>query len=222
MYVCIHITTYHGWRMVWLRHLARIVAPDTEILVTFRIIWRNYMTRVFVGILDACKSVCVCGRLCVCEKEREKIYACVHVRVWVGVRVCIGGWARKSTCCQFFFFCACRVPRNPHVTHMWMSHVTRVNESCHTREWSHVTHVNESCHAYGRVMSRMDESCHTCVWVMSQRWMRHVTHMNEACHTYEEVVPNSRERHPCQHPTYSQINTHTPLLLYMYIWGGYD
>ena len=35
----------------------------------------------------------------------------------------------------------------------WMSRVTHVNESCHTREWvvshtwmSHLTHVNESCH----------------------------------------------------------------------------
>ena len=28
---------------------------------------------------------------------------------------------------------------------MWMSHVTHMNESCHT--WmSHVTHMNESCH----------------------------------------------------------------------------
>ena len=91
MYVCIHISTYHGWRIVWLRHLARIVAPDTEIRVALRIIWRNYMAHMFVGILDACKSVCVCGCLCVCEKEREREYACVHVCVCVGVRVCMGG-----------------------------------------------------------------------------------------------------------------------------------
>ena len=32
-----------------------------------------------------------------------------------------------------------------------MSHVTHMNESCHTYEWSHVTHMNESCHTYGQV-----------------------------------------------------------------------
>jgi len=45
------------------------------------------------------------------------------------------------------------------MSHMWMSHVTRVNGSC---MWmSHVTRVNDSCHA------RMNESCHT--------WMSRVT-----------------------------------------------
>jgi len=39
---------------------------------------------------------------------------------------------------------------------------------------SHVTHMNESCHTYG--------------WVMSHTWMSHVTHMNESCHTYEWVM----------------------------------
>ena len=63
-------------------------------------------------------------------------------------------------------------------SHIWMSHVTHMNVSCHTYEWvmahiwmSHVTHMNESCHTYE--------------WVMSHIWMSHVTHMNESCHTYE-------------------------------------
>ena len=72
---------------------------------------------------------------------------------------------------------------NPHweqsrpVTHVWMSHVTYMNESCHTYEWvmwhiwmSHVTHMKESCHTYE--------------WVVLHIWMSHVTHMNESCHTY--------------------------------------
>jgi len=164
-----------------------------------------------------CVGVCVCVR----KREREIMHGYMCVCGWVCGCVWVGEQGRVLVV-NFFCCCACRVPRNLHVTHMWMSHVTRVNESCHTCEWSHVTHMNESCHAYGRVMSSMDESCHTCVWVMSHRWMRHVTRMDEACHTYEGVVPNSWERHPCQHPTCSQINTHTPLLLYMYIWGGYD
>jgi len=43
----------------------------------------------------------------------------------------------------------------PKVLHLWVSHVTHMNESCHTYEWakshirmSHVTHMNESGHTY--------------------------------------------------------------------------
>jgi len=68
------------------------------------------------------------------------------------------------------------------MSHIWMSHVTHMHESCHTYElvmshiWmSHVTHMNESCHTYE--------------WVKSNIWMSHVTHMNESCHTYEWVIP---------------------------------
>jgi len=195
MYVCIHITTYHGWRMVWLRHLARIVAPDTEILVTFRIIWRNYMTRVFVGILDACRGVCVYGSLCVCEKERERIYACVHVRLWVGVRVCIGGWARKSMCCQFFFFvhAVFRGIRMSHIcewvmSHVWMSHVTHVNEVMSHMWMSHVTHMDESCHVWMSRATRVYESCHKDECVMSHIWMRRATRMKKSCQIQQRGI----------------------------------
>jgi len=82
------------------------------------------------------------------------------------------------------------------IIHVWMSHVTRMNESCHTYKWvishiwmSHVTHTNAcicaatwlsargivwckwSCHRYMRHVTRMNESCRT--------------RMNESCHTYE-------------------------------------
>ena len=67
------------------------------------------------------------------------------------------------------------------MSHIWMSHVTHMIESCHTYEWvmshiwmSHVTHMNESCHTYE--------------WVMSHTWFRHVTHMNESCHTYSYAL----------------------------------
>jgi len=49
---------------------------------------------------------------------------------------------------------------------------------------SHVTHVNESCHTCESV----NQSCHTCKSVMSQMWMSHVTHVNESCHTCEWVM----------------------------------
>jgi len=45
------------------------------------------------------------------------------------------------------------------MSHIWMRHVTHMNESCYTYEW-----------------------------VMSHIWMSHVTHMNESCHTYEWVM----------------------------------
>ena len=86
-------------------------------------------------------------------------------------------------------------------SHIWMSHVTCINESCHTYEWvmslmshiwmSHVTHMNESWHTHEWFMSHIwmshgahiNESCHTYEWVMSHLWLSHVTHMNESCHT---------------------------------------
>jgi len=86
------------------------------------------------------------------------------------------------------------------MSHMWVSHVTHMSESCHTCEWgmsnmwmSHVTHMNESCHACQCVVSHMwmshvthvNEACHTCEWVMSHLWMSHITPVNEWRHTYE-------------------------------------
>ena len=47
-------------------------------------------------------------------------------------------------------------------------------------------------HIWMRHVTHLNEACHTCEWGMSHRWMRHVTHVNEACHTYEYVVKMSR------------------------------
>ena len=80
---------------------------------------------------------------------------------------------------------------------VWMSHVTRMNESfqghsesmpqsCLLR-MSHVPRMNESDHTYEWVMSRMNEPYHTHEWVMSgpQRVdasvKSHVSPMNESC-----------------------------------------
>jgi len=54
------------------------------------------------------------------------------------------------------------------MSHIWMGHVT---------------HMNESCHTYERVMSHI-------LWVMSHIWMSHVTHMNGSCLTYEWAMPH--------------------------------
>jgi len=81
------------------------------------------------------------------------------------------------------------------MSHIWMSHVTRMKEMCQ-KEWvmshigmSHVTHMNELCRTYE--------------WVMSHIWTSHVTHKNEpyfthereSCHTYESVTSHIRIRY---------------------------
>ena len=67
------------------------------------------------------------------------------------------------------------------MSHIWMSHVTHMNESCHTYEWV-------MSHIWMRHVTNMNESCHTYECVMSHIWMSHVTHMNESCQTYEWVM----------------------------------
>jgi len=104
-----------------------------------------------------------------------------------------------------------------------MSHVTHMNESCHTYEWvmshvwmGHVTHMTESCHTYEWVMShiwmshvtRMNESCRAYEWVMSHIWMSHVTHMTESCQTYEWVMSHKRRSHV------THMKTHTNSMRY--------
>ena len=69
----------------------------------------------------------------------------------------------------------------PVVTHIWMSHVTCVHESCHMYAWV-------SSYVWRSHVARMDESCHTYEWVMSHIWLSHVIHINESCHTYKWVM----------------------------------
>jgi len=98
--------------------------------------------------------------------------------------------------------------------HIWMSHVTLMNESCHTYEWV-LSHMNESCHTYEWVLSHMNESCHT--------WMSHVTYMN-GCVTYEWVVSHVWMSHvaymngSCQTYTYIYVYIYISLYMYTYIY----
>jgi len=95
-------------------------------------------------------------------------------------------------------------------SHIWMSVVAHMNESCHTVAHlprSYVTHSRfHMWHTGGPAVQRhsvfeINESCHTYEWVMSHIRMSHVTqhytrhihmwhtfewvvsHMNESCHT---------------------------------------
>ena len=93
------------------------------------------------------------------------------------------------------------------MSHIWMRHVPRMNESCPTCEWvmshmwmSHVPHMNESCPMYEWGMSHMNTShptpewvmfhmsCPTYEWVMSHIPMSHVPHTSESCPTSKWVL----------------------------------
>jgi len=66
----------------------------------------------------------------------------------------------------------------------WLSHVTRMNESCVT--------LSESCHTYARKMCDMTHSLWSCVtWLTHRRDFiggHHILHVYESCHTYESDV----------------------------------
>jgi len=86
------------------------------------------------------------------------------------------------------------------MSHVWMSHVSHVNESCLICKWvmsnmwmSPVTYLIESCHIFNWVMSHMwmsdvsyvNESCLICAWVMTHTSMCHASYVwefvNELC-----------------------------------------
>jgi len=119
---------------------------------------------------------------------------------WMRLVPCI--WREPCIWSSLRWMCQMNASR-----HISMSHVTHMNESCHTYEWvtthiwmSHVAHMNESCRTYERVTSPIDASCHTYEWVISpvnesyHIWQRHVTrervtsHINESCHVWKGHV----------------------------------
>ena len=77
------------------------------------------------------------------------------------------------------------------MSHVWMRHVTHMNESCHTCEWvmshmwmSHVTHMKYTAGIRRWGFNRYGKSCHRYEWIMSHIRMSHATHMNELRHTH--------------------------------------
>jgi len=51
----------------------------------------------------------------------------------------------------------------------YMSHVTHMNDSCHTHTWF-------ISHTWTSHVTQTHDSCHTREWVMSHKYMSHVTH----------------------------------------------
>jgi len=172
------------------------------------------------SIARVCVRVCVCVCFCVCvclptapslhRNESCQVYHRIHVthikvmshrEIWMSH---VTNWIGERVVGAI---------KSGHIyervtSHMWISRVSHLNESCHTYEWvmshiwmRHVTHMNESCHTYEWVVSyiwmchfthvqecgpitHMNKSCHTYEWIMSHIWMSHATHMNESWHTH--------------------------------------
>ena len=90
------------------------------------------------------------------------------------------------------------------MSHIWMSHVTHINElshvshmneSCHTHEWLTSHYEGGMSHIWMRHLSHMNESCHMYEWLMSHIWMSHVTHMHGSFHTYDWIISHVRMSH---------------------------
>jgi len=119
-------------------------------------LWKNF-----------CSTV-ACNR--VIYKWTKKIYVCVLCHLWCG---------RDLLPRQILLHCGAQKTHNTRVnmSHIWMSHVTHINESCRTYEWvmSHDTRINEPKIHGTRVdklgVTRVNGLCYTCQCVMPHMWM---------------------------------------------------
>jgi len=87
------------------------------------------------------------------------------------------------------------------MSHIWVSHVTPLNESCHISEsvishiiMSHVAHLNVPCDKWW-MWSHVRSVCHTSEWVMLHIRVSRFTPRNESCHTSEWVMSHIWMRH---------------------------
>jgi len=115
-------------------------------------------------------------------------------------------------------------------THMWMSHVAHMHESCHTYEggislclpvcyhiqlWWVMIQINESCPTCERVTTHIWMSHVTHEWVMSHLWMNHFSaspsllpHTSSMGHeTLNRVMSHMWTRHG--HDTHMNESCHT-------------
>jgi len=152
-------------------------------------------------VLEACRCDMTHQSLEPLERqslERQSLWASIS---WVSRLLQLTFVTKTHIChrCEFW-------------SQMWRSHVPRVNESCPAYAWamshmwiSNVSHVIESCRTW--------ESCRTCEWVMPHVWVSHVAHVNESCHTCE-ILCHTCERLPDPHPP--SLSLHLSLLLLLF------
>ena len=111
------------------------------------------------------------------------------------------------------------LPRIRTRSHMWTSHVTHRNDSCHSPDVeSFVLELEWVCPK--RVMSQVLTTCHVYKGVMSHTHTRshirasHATHMKETCHSSGGVSFDSRRAWVCPKRVMSQILT----TCHIYTW----
>jgi len=80
-------------------------------------------------------------------------------------------------------------------SHIWTSHVSRMNELCHTREWDRLHKRIEATtsHIRMRHVSLMKESCHAFIF-MSHIRMSHASHTNASCLAISRIYIYARLR----------------------------
>jgi len=100
------------------------------------------------------------------------------------------------------------------MSHIWMSHVTQMNESCHTCEWvmshmwmDHVAHAKKSRHTLlstSRTRSQEFASCHITMGHVPYEWV--MSHNHESC-----PVEGRRKNSPGvrSHVTHMHASCHT-------------
>jgi len=162
-YMCVkgavsHIYVSAGWvRMSQVSCMSQLVSSCPH-FANFKIIWR-YLSWIRMGTLELCPMWDIHGErrnlseddglrkvfLVIVEFHKMSQISHQMSHLW---HFQWGKWIM-----DYGYFSK---DRPWAMSHIWMSHVAHMNESCHTYEWA-----------------------------MSHIWMSHVTHMNEPCHTYE-------------------------------------
>jgi len=72
------------------------------------------------------------------------------------------------------------------IWHIWVSHVTHMNESCHSCEWS--CRWYEWSQVWLSYVTHTNSSFHMCECGMSPVSMSHGTRVNRTCHSYRWVL----------------------------------
>jgi len=114
-------------------------------------------------------------------------YGCVMSRMWMSrvTHTHVFRWISKSWWYDTFLF-----------SNIWMSHVTRVDESCNTYE----------CGSMNSKSWWLDTS------LFSDVWMSHITRANESCHIWRYSVmygPTNTKAFPHRFHKYASYHIHT-------------
>jgi len=154
-------------------------------------------------------STCVCVYIYV--YIYINIYICMYVYKYIYIRTYI---IRKCSTYEFnVSTCSSRRTFTYLSLLWWMSHVTHMNELCHTREW--VMDTSCTMWTYIHMSLSVDE------WVTSHTWMRHATHMNESRHTPEWTTSHTRMSHVhtwTSHVTHMSKSRHKRQCVMSHIW----